>query len=328
MNKRIATSICICGWLLAACSGEEREKTLLDIIEQERAEIRVFLTDQARTAITPRAYFSKKGQVIDSTYLFNNTPPAATGLPAPGDFVLHDYSLRRLDGSYVESTDPDIQADTFHYAVRGPLYHRIDSSKLYDYIGHAFTLIAEGTSGELIVPSMLLDKSGRTRHYSLTTHRVIRDLFTYEKALVQAYVNALGGVANYQDGHGDTLVRTVVRVAGSGDRLIQPGDSVTFYRTCLVLRENTPLYEAFSMDTLVTASFDPARVEIPACGAAFGHLCEGDEAEIVIPYLLAFNDRPGYHPADKKKTIPWIPPYSTLIYAVKVAKVREKKSLE
>ncbi|MDR1273070.1 MAG: FKBP-type peptidyl-prolyl cis-trans isomerase [Odoribacteraceae bacterium] len=324
MKRSLTLGACVL--LLAACSGEEQEKTLVDIIEQENAEIRAFLAGLGGATVTPVPYLSKKGQVIDCTYIFNNTPPPAGSALQEGDFVLYDYSIQRLDGSYIESTDPAIRADTFRYAVLGPIYHRMDTSKHYDYVGGALSRVAEGARGEMIVPSILRDKSGIPFHYTLKSHRVIHDLFAYEKTLIQNFIDATTvTVARYQDGNADTLVHTLVYNAGAGTRQIQPTDTVTLYRACYVLDEITPLREAFSLDTLVTNAFDPARQELPALGEALAHLREGDEANIVIPYLLAFKEKPGYHPADTRRVIPWIPPYATLVYAIKVAKVREKQ---
>ncbi|MDR1415624.1 MAG: FKBP-type peptidyl-prolyl cis-trans isomerase [Odoribacteraceae bacterium] len=325
MKKHIIARICAWSLLLAACSGEEREKTLVDIIQQESEDIRAFLADHGGQSITAIPYLSKKGQIIDCTYIFNNTPPAAGSALQIGDFILYDYSIQRLDGNYIESTDPTIRADTFRYAVGGPIYHRTDTSKHYDYVGDALAHIAEGAQGELIVPSILRDKSGIPHHYTLKPWRVIRDLFIYEKSLIQTFVDASSRVAYYRDGNADTLVHTLVYVAGTGTRLVQTGDTVTLHRTCLVLDERTPLREAFPLDTIATNAFDPTKLEIPACAAAFAHLREGDEANIVIPYLLAFKEKPGYHPSDTRKLIPWIPPYATLVYTVKVAKVRAKQ---
>ncbi|MDR0544709.1 MAG: hypothetical protein LBG30_05120 [Odoribacteraceae bacterium] len=318
--KKYITPLLLC--TLIACAGEEQEPTLVDVIEQEKAEIRAFLAARGSASVTPIVYLSKKGQVIDTAFLIDHTP--ATTTPEHGDFILHDYSLRRLDGHYIESTDPTITADTFRYAVAGPLYLRVDTSKHYDYVADALARVAPGSTAELIVPSILLDKSGTTRHYTLSPHRVIRDLFTHEKALIQDYLTATNATATYQDGRGDTLVHTIIRVPGAGDRLVLPGDTLTIHRTLLVLRSDAPLHEAFSLDTLTTDSFDPTRVEIPSCGPAFARLREGDEVEFVIPYLLAFNDKPAFHPADARKLIPWIPPYSTLIYSLKIARLRPK----
>jgi hypothetical protein len=326
-NILTRTSAWIFLLLLAACSGEEREPTLVDVLARERARITDFLAQQGGVTITAIPYESKKGQLIDCTYIFNNTLPSPASAPEKGDFVLLDYSIQRLDSTYIESTDPTVQADTFRYAVRGPIYHRTDTSKHYDYVGDALAYIAEGTRGDLLVPSILHDKSGNTLHYTLEPRRVIRDLFAYEKALINTFVTtSLPSPVNaYQDGNADTLVHTLVRATEAGTRTIQPGDTVTFYRLCLVLVEaNPPLRVAFPLDTLSTNNFDPARLEFPACGDAFAHLREGDEADIVIPNSLAFGARPGYHPADTRKTIPWIPPYSTIVYTVKIARVGEK----
>jgi hypothetical protein len=325
MTRDFATGLCLLGWLLAGCAGEEREKTLLDTIEQENADIRAFLEEHARGPVTTLRYLSKHDQVIDCTYIFNNTPPRADSVSRKGDFVLYDYSIQRLDGSYVESTDPEVQADTFRYAVPGPIYHRTDSTKRYDYVGDALAHVAEGTRGEMIVPSILRDKSGVPLHYTLKAWRVIPDLFEYEKALIRARVDELGGVARYEDGEADTLVHTVVLVAGTGDRQPRTGDTVTFYRVLMVLDEVSPLRVAFPLDTLVTNSFNPAALEVPALGKGLARLRAGDEAEVVIPYVLGFNDKPGYHPDDKRKSVPWIPPYATLVYSVKMVEVKEKK---
>ncbi|MDR0766349.1 MAG: hypothetical protein LBF09_05380, partial [Odoribacteraceae bacterium] len=64
MKTTIAILIAACtALLLPACSGEEQEKTLLDIIEQEKTEIRAFLSAQGEITVTPIVYLSKRGQI-------------------------------------------------------------------------------------------------------------------------------------------------------------------------------------------------------------------------------------------------------------------------
>ena len=317
----------LCFLSFTGCSGEE-EMDIIDKLEQESKEIRAFLADHSLTAVTAVPFFSRNDQVIDSVFIFNNYA-VGTRVDELG-YVLYDYSISRLDGSLLDAGrhDAEIIGDSVLYLTGGPLYHYLDTAKRFDYLGEAFKHIAEGEQGEMVIPSVLMNKNGIPRHYKLRVHRVIPDLFAYEKELIRTAIADLGQTGNeIPYGEGDTLAYTVITTLGTGTHHIAEEDTVSYYSQTYFLDE---LYlrgehvRAFQTDT-VSGVFRESRLAFPAYGQAFKNLKEGDVAEIFIPYFMGYGTSNTY---DNSRRYVLFPAYSTLGIHVEIVEVRPKAEEE
>lgn len=316
---------CLFACWLAGCEGED-EWDQIDILKHEAAEIRTFLDERVKGEITRIPCYSKKGLLIDTLYIFHND--MSGNRVGERGIVLMDYTLQTLDGRVLDSTDPDLQLDSTcltTYALGGPVYHVLDTSRKFDYLGKAFQCISEGeTGGEMLVPSKLGAQDGISHHYMLKVHRVIPDIFVYEKELIGNYIQHIQGKIGEPmlDEKGDTVVYTVVTKRGSGDHLIQEGDRINLSHKSAILDEVhleqgvlrlVQMWDSVSMQHSLTGG--------NALGAymqALTHLREGDEAEIIIPFSMAY-DRTNMVDTRTKQII--IPAFTTLIYRVTVNKV-------
>lgn len=311
-------------WLVALFSacGDGEEIDVLSILEDERVAIREYLSQVSSPMITIPKY-SRNGQLIDSLYIFNYTE--AAGKPAHGNYLLLDYSIRRLDGTCEDSTFPDRDALDSLYVNGGPIYHWVSDSARFDYYADAARAIgAKGSTCEMLVPSQLTDLSGTTHVWQLSFYTVIEDLLAYEKQLIDSYVQQLASntLETFQDVQGDTVTTyTLVTKEATGDRLIQEGDSLTYSCTVHLLDEvhMSDSLRKVSEEISQAIVFNPAQTGTPA-GFLQGiqHLKAGNEAEIIIPYAMAYGAAEQRTTNGKRIKIP---SFSTLVYRVKVEKV-------
>ena len=112
------------------------------------------------------------------------------------------------------------------------------------------------------------------------------------------------------------------------DRVIVAGDTITFSYTAHILDE-VHMADSLRMTSnpgTQTMIFSAYARETPV-GYLLGmqHLREGNEAEIIIPWAMAYGTS-GQRTANGQR---WrIPPYSTLVYRVKIDRVAAAPAAE
>lgn len=328
MKRYLRQYVWLTALLLAGC-GDGEEIDLLTMLEDERAAIREYLAGVEPPVRTVPKY-SRYGQVIDSLYLFEFTESAEK--PAHDDFLLLDYSQMRLDSTYDDSTFPNRVVVDSLYVNGGPIYHHVSDSSGYDYYADAARAIgANDTRCKMLVPSQLTDQSGIARVWELRFYRIIEDLEAYEQELMAAYREQLAPetVETFEDVQGDTVTTyTVVTKEATGDRVIVAGDTITFSYTVHILDE-VHMADSLRMTSnpgTQTMIFSAYARETPV-GYLLGmqHLREGNEAEIIIPWAMAYGTS-GQRTANGQR---WrIPPYSTLVYRVKIDRVAAAPAAE
>ena len=298
---------------------------MLDILEDDRAAVAEYLS-QVTTPIITIPKYSRTGQLIDSLYIFNYTESAKK--PAHGNCLLLDYSQTRLDGVCDDSTFPNRDVVDSLYVNGGPIYHWVSDSSRYDYYADAARAIgAEGAECDMLVPMQLVltNEQGTTRVWHLKFYRLIENLPTYERKLIDSYVQLMSDstLATYADAQGDTVTTyTLVTRMGTGERTIQTGDTVTYAYTAHILDE---VHIGDSLRMVMNPGAQTLVFNATASGTPAGFLAgmqrlrEGDVAEIVIPYDMAYG-------ASEQRTTNGkrirIPSHSTLVYRVRVDEVR------
>jgi len=308
----------------ASCEGED-ELDQIDVLEQESREIKNFLNEQVTGSVQGVPFYTINGLLIDSIYIFHHDPSGVCA--QENGFVLLDYTLQNLAGGYLDSTDPDQLLDSARlavYALGGPIYYALDTSRRFDYVAAALKFISEGTQGELLIPSKLGAQDGVSLRYLLNVRRVIPDIKVYERELIEQYLrsipNSVGEpLTNYQ---GDTVVYTVLTKRGNGDRAIQVGDRITLSHKCAILDEvhleqgvlrGVETWDSVSMEHSLSH-----RYALKAYMQALTHLKAGDEAEIILPFSVAYGHSNVKHALTGQVLIP---AYSTLIFRVAVHSV-------
>lgn len=329
------------------CKGEDADLDLVDILEQEKKDIHIFLTEQSHSAVTAIPYYNLHDMLIDSLFIFNNSNQG--NLAGEKDVVLYDYSLKRLDGRFLDagigavSADPEVIGDSLLYLYGGPVYYIPDTNKKYDYIGKAFQHIAEGKEGEMVVPSVLMDKSGMARHYTLKVRKIISNIFEYEKDMIQRFlvknvvegidpvaiegeIEAEGEAGGDEEGEGEgeaeaPVAYVMVTYPGAGERTIEEGDVVTVYSAMYLVNEDYlegKRQLVIQTDTVNATAFKAADFSLSVYAEALQYLKEGDVAELVIPYNMGYGTKNTYYGDSKLIAIPG---YTTLGIEIEVVKV-------
>ena len=197
MNKFLILLSSLFALTFFGCNNDEEELDLIDTLENEKIAIHEYLS-QITTPILYLEYYSVKGMLIDTVFIFNydNSGEVAkdTG------WVLMDYEKFYLNGDKLDTTSPEQGDSTFTYAFGGPVLYRYDTIKKYDYVAEAFRHISVGSmGGEMIVPSILAgDKNnyGKPLHYKLKAHKLINDVKVNEYKLIRSYLVDVIGVEN------------------------------------------------------------------------------------------------------------------------------------
>lgn len=312
---------------VCACSGED-VIDILDVLEQEKKEIHAYLEKNSNTAVKRIPVYSKLGLLIDSLYIFNNNETGTVG--QEGEYVLYDYEIKNLDGTYLENGSLDVEnrGDSVRYMLGGPLIQRLDTGR-FNYIGKAFQYIGEGNQGEMIVPSSLLRQGGNSWHYTLKALKVIPDVFEYEKQLIINYMSdpQIIDTFEYPSSAGsDTISYTLLYTTANNPHKIAPGDTLDIAITTFLLDGSGRQLRGFLPDTLTKQVFKANDFTPLALETGIQNLGEGDLADVLVPFFMAYGTTDYYHPNSKKHVM--FPAYSTLGYRVEVLRVGIKEKEE
>lgn len=314
-----------------ACSKEE-EEDMIDRMAREKLEIKAYLHQNVTTTIQAVPYYSQRGGLlIDSIFIFNADGNGE--VVQDTGWVLMDYTQKTLDGRIVDSTFPEERDSLWGtYPLGGPIYHRVDTVHKFNYFAEAFKYIGAGTTGgEMIVPSSLGKQDGITQFFRLKSYKVFKDIGVNEDHLIQQYLESIQGktLESYQDTMKGSTTYTVITKQGGKQDTIGTGDSVLMAVEGFILddaRLQDMSLRQFEENGGYQLYFTERWQKTAPVGYVAGlkRLKEGDEAEIIIPYGMAYGAA-GFTrevgPKENRKKQYVIPPYATLLYRVKFLKI-------
>lgn len=327
MNKYLVILGCFLAFALSGCSGE-KEDDLIDVLAYEKQAIHDYLNQYATGEVVAIPYYSRKGLLIDSIFIFNHNTSGEVAKDS--GWVVMDYDMSDLSGKILDSSDLGKWDSTYTpgYAYGGPVLHRVDTAR-YNFLGEAFRHIGVGESGgDVIIPSVLGAVDGKTLHYKLTSYKVFENVAENEKELIGDYIRSHSTINIFEDYPGelesDTVTYTLLIEKGEGTQKLQTGDSVfvdMYYGILDDLSRVRPL-RAIRRDSAKVLFNERWQRDFPT-GLVKGlhQLQEGDSAHIVVPYGMAYGagGRTENVKGGGKRYLE--PPYSTLWCWVRVRKI-------
>lgn len=335
MNKYLIVLGCLLTFVLWGCSGE-REDDLIDVLANEKAAIHDYLNQNAKGEILAIPFYSRKGLLIDSIFIFNHN---TTGeMAKDSGWVVMNYDLWDLEGKVLDSSNLN-DFDTLRflpgYVYGGPVLHRVDTAR-FNILGEAFRHIGVGDNGgEVIIPSVLGAVDGKALHYKLISYTVFEDIAKYEKELINRYLTPYSSVEKLYDYPGevesDTVTYTLLMEREGDKRKLQTGDSAIINMFYGILDEvglQTHTLRAIKRDTTKILFNDRWQKEYPS-GMIKGlqRLQEGDSAHIIVPYGMAYGAAGKTQSATGGKQY-LEPPFSTLWCWIRIKKIIPPKEEE
>lgn len=329
MNKYLVILGCFLAFVLSSCSGE-KEDDLIDVLAYEKQAIHDYLNQYATGEVVAIPYYSRKGLLIDSIFIFNHNTSGEVAKDS--GWVVMDYDMSDLSGTILDSSDPekwDEKSYTPGYSYGGPVLHRVDTAR-YNFLGEAFRHIGVGESGgEVIIPSVLGAVDGKTLHYKLKSYTIFEDVAEHEKKMIQGYLNTFPAVETFKDYPGevesDTITYTLLMTKGEGIRKLQVGDSLLMSKHLVILDDmGTEMRLKFmnDIDTTKILFNERWQRDFPA-GFVKGlqQLQEGDSAHIIVPYGMGYGAKGNVQSLKGGAKNYKEPPYCTFGYWVKVMKI-------
>lgn len=328
MNKYLVILGCFLAFASSSCSGE-KEDDLIDVLANEKQAIHDYLNQYATGEVVAIPYYSRKGLLIDSIFIFNHD----TGGEVAKDtgWVMMDYDMSDLSGKILDSSDLGKWDSTYMpgYAYGGPVLYRVDTAR-YNFLAEAFRHIGVGErGGDVIIPSVLGAVDGKTLHYKLISRTVFENVAEHEKEMIRGYLNTFPAADTFKDYPGeaesDTITYTLLMVKGEGNRKLQEGDSVLMSKHLVILDDmggGIRLKFMNAPDTTKILFNERWQRDFPA-GFVKGlqHLQEGDSAHIVVPYGMGYGAKGNVQSVKGGGTYYHEPPYCTFGYWVKIMKI-------
>lgn len=277
------------------------------------------------------------------------TTPTASGLyyislvegtgvaPKDSNYVELSYEIRDLDGNLYETTEKevaklyDIYKPTTHY-VPSYLQH-FDNVGVLKGLAEGLSYMKEGGKARLIMPSKLGYGAGasgvpgyRTLIYDVELVKVISDPTAYEKSLITDYLSENPGFISFNDSlyYKKTVegTRTCVVAKDSVVEVYYVGkfmDGFVFDTNIKSVAIENSIYSTSNVDKYETLEFTVGSDEISrGFSLAVQKMIEGEEASFVIPSFNMY----GINGSTSGATA--IPPYSTLVFDIKLVKVKAK----
>ncbi|MDR1415625.1 MAG: hypothetical protein LBI96_07430 [Odoribacteraceae bacterium] len=335
-NHRLLAA-CLLVASLFACTREDKIPTIEEILAMEKTRIHAFLEGKTYTAI-PHEYTDIYNRLTrDTIYVFNNDPTGKT--PATGQFALVDYDEMAFNGAYIASTDPSRfigEGLRVPYPFGGPAcisFTPLSDGSIIPFC-RAIQEISEGSSGEIVLSSALAGRGAGDYFYGrVQMHRVIPDIVAYERKLITDYIDTLrfGGatdadifveksptgdsitrvtVTHCQPSTGDTIAAfTTIELTGTVYMLNEPALATPpdfLKRRVLTIGESQPV-------SCTLASLTPYIGQ-----QAIHRLRKGDEATLIVPFSVMDKVLPIFDLQEETS----IPPYSTLVYRIKIEDAR------
>lgn len=322
--KKNSLFMCLC--LLAGsfigCSDDDNGPTWKEIYDEQQVAIKAFVANKSplHEFKYPVTYL---GETFDDcAYLFEYDGNGTT--PKAGQFILVNYTRKSLNGDVLDSTYPSVSGGakvTPYFELGGPVYFQVnDNDKIIDPSSDAWKMMAEGTTGSIILSSLMTQSTTYLyREYKLEKIIQKESLLAYENELIDNYIeNELAGEKVEEILHvNDTVAKIVYLQEGTGEK-IQKTDSVTLWFEGEILDEfNSPLRKFVKMEEKEDALVTMKVGDLPTKGLqdAIVKLTVGTEAKLFLPSGWGFGYEGGYNILTGQCTVP---SYSTLMFHLKI----------
>ncbi|MDR2129939.1 MAG: FKBP-type peptidyl-prolyl cis-trans isomerase [Odoribacteraceae bacterium] len=331
-NRVICATLLAC---LAACTNDEKIPTVDEILAVEKGRIHAFLDGKSYSCFPYEGTDYYGHPLRDTLYVMNNDTTGTR--PADKQFVLVDYDEMALNGSYIASTDPARfvgEGIATPYPVGGPLYYPMHLSGATPApLSVALREMSEGTTGDMLLPSTLAGRPAGDYFYArFKIWRVIPDLLEYEKSLIRAYVDTLKLTQGVTDADiftkksttGDSIVHLFITHCKeeTGDSVVT-SSRVKIAHALYLLNEAELASPPDCLKRKVGERLENNPGSFPTSGLmalfpGMSYLKKGDEATLIIPHNYAYKDSGTFDSITEEIRIP---PYSTLVYRLKIVDV-------
>lgn len=314
--------LCLLAGSFAGCSDDDNGPTWKELFDQERSLIRNFIADKSpRDSMIFQVEF--KGEKFeDVAYVFNYSTDADKKKPKDKQFILVNYTDRNLGGTILDDTRASViggeKIEIPRFPLGGPIYEEIisDEEVYSNFLKH----ISEGTSGSIILSSMLASRSTYLyRQY--TVEKIIEGtLLKYEYDLIDKFLDKKGFDKNNiikVPAEGNDTITQIAKFGGLAGEDILPNDSVTVHCNGYILDEisgaDLTNRQIFKMkegekETIKVSDFIEEGLRVGLL-----QMKVGEKAYILIP------SGRGYGKGVVNAYYQYlIPPYATLMYEVEV----------
>lgn len=236
--------LCLLAGSFAGCSDDDNGPTWKELYDKEQAAIKDFMKDKSPKDSIILGTSINGVKINPVAYVFNYSEDANKKKPKDGQFILVNYTDRNLGGSILDDTRSSViggeKIELPKYPMGGPVYEEIIDDK--DIFSIFFKYFSEGTSGSIILPSVLnFSTTYLYREYKV--EKVIEgSLLDYEYELIDKYLEKKGfdkkkliQIPAIEEN--DTITQIVKLIEKpSGDEILV-SDSVTVYGSGYILDE-------------------------------------------------------------------------------------------
>lgn len=313
--------LCLLAGSFAGCSDDDNGPTWKELFDQERSLIRNFIADKSpRDSMVFQVEF--KGEKFeDVAYVFDYSTDADKKKPKDKQFILVNYTDRNLGGTILDDTRASViggeKIEIPRFPLGGPIYEEIisDEEVYSNFLKH----IPEGTSGSIILSSMLASRSTYLyRQY--TVEKIIdMELLDYEYHLMDEFLDKKGFDKNNiikVPTEGNDTITQIAKFGGVANEDILPNDSVTVHCNGYILDE---ISGADLTNRQILKMKEGEKVAWKVSGLIEGlrvgllEMKVGEKAYILIPSGRAYGKG-----AINSYYQYIMPPYATLMYEVEV----------
>jgi FKBP-type peptidyl-prolyl cis-trans isomerase FkpA len=308
-------------WLLCMCSGLVLFTGCQDNSEEEkRAQERRFFD------LYVASHYPDVDPQPDGLYFMSYKEGSGT-IPDSDDWIKINYVLYLIPGEEIVETNIEHVAIEHEglYAERalyGP--YKMKNGTGVEGLTEGLMMMREGGEATMFFTSDLgygAKGSGQIQQiqsyqslkYEVELLEVIKDIETYEKDRLRAYVDTIVGADTIHDPATDAVMYYVIDQQGEGDTIVDE-TSVEF------------TYTGYLIDGRIIGEADEDSPELITIGdreAIMGwelgipKFQEGGKGRLIIPYQLAYGDTGGYYDPNGKT----IPPYETVIYEIEIIEI-------
>lgn len=331
-NNWILTLCLLAGGFVGCSDDDGGGYDFEKIYAEERASIQKYLAKVEGNILKISVPF-KSGRV-DTLYVFNlkNQEGALEGKEGNWTLINYDYyGINRASQAEILITTTDLARAvgagvTPVCASGGPVYFELDSESI---LSELTSRVKENGSGEMLIPSIFLGSSsvGISNVFKVQVKKIVTEkLLDYENKLIDSFLDTAHFVGEpipvaLKTGN-DTIAQIAMLQVNPTGREVLETDSVKIQYYGEILDEiNTPLRKIIDIPADKAIFESVKKLHTIGLQKTIVGLHVGEEAYLLFPSGMAYGAKGGYggYPVQCL-----VPPYSTLVYKVKILDAKSK----